>query len=59
MGVWHLTVVGVDDLEVLDGGLSDPSVEVEDVRLGLLIPAGGFVHQGNQFLCVFVCMTDQ
>lgn len=55
----HLTVVWVDDLEVLDRGLGDPPVKVEDVRLGLLIPAGGFVHQGNEFLCVFVCMTDQ
>lgn len=31
MGVRHLTVVRVDDLEVLDGGLGDPSVKVEDV----------------------------
>lgn len=27
----HLTVVRVDDLEVLDGGLGDTSMEVEHV----------------------------
>lgn len=54
-----LTVVRVDDLEVLDGGLGDTSVEVEHIRLSLLIPARGFVHQGDQFVCVVVCMADQ
>lgn len=30
-GQSHLTVVRVDDLEVLDGGLGDTSVEVEHI----------------------------
>lgn len=59
MDVRPLTVVRVDDLEVLDRGLRDSPVEVEDERLGLFIPAGGFVHQGDQFVGVFVCVAGQ
>lgn len=59
MDVWCFTVVRVDDLEVLDWGLRDSPVEVKDKRLGLFIPAGRFVHQGDQFLGVLVCMAGQ
>lgn len=56
---WHLTVVRVDDLEVFDGGLCDTAVEVQHVRVGLFVPAGGFVHQGHQVVCVAVLVADQ
>lgn len=59
MDVWCFTVVRVDDLEVFDGGLRDPPMEVEDEWLGLFIPAGRFVHQGDQFVGVFVCVAGQ
>lgn len=59
MDVRRLTVVWVDDLEVLDWGLRDSPMEVEDKRLGLFIPAGGFVRQGDQFVGVFVCVAGQ
>lgn len=59
MDVWCFTVVRVDDLEVFDRGLRDSPVEVKDKRLGLFIPAGRFVHQGDQFVGVFVCVTGQ
>lgn len=49
----------MNDLEVLDGGLGDAPVEVEDVGLGLFIPAGGFVHQGDEVVCVAVLMASQ
>lgn len=55
----RLTVVGVNDLEVLDRGLGDTSMEVEHVWLSLFVPAGGFVHQGDQFVGVVVCVADQ
>jgi len=54
-----LTVVWMDDLEVLDGGLRDAPVEVEHVGLTLLVPAGRFVHQGDQVVCVPVVMTNK
>lgn len=59
MDVWCLTVVRVDDLEVFDRGLCDSPVEVKDERLWLFIPAGRFVHQGDQFVGVFVCMAGE
>jgi hypothetical protein len=33
------------DLKVLDAGLSDASVKVEDVRLGVIVPHRSFVVQ--------------
>lgn len=33
-----LTVFAVHDLEVLDGGLGDSAVEVENVRLSFVVP---------------------
>ena len=56
---WDLTVVVVDDLEVLDGGLGDAAVEVEHVGLALLVPAGGFIDQRHQVVCVPVVMANQ
>lgn len=49
----------MDDLEVLDGGLRHPSVEVEHVRLSLFVPRRGFVHQGHQLVRVVVRVTEQ
>lgn len=56
---WCRTIVRMDDLEVLDGSLGDPSMEVEHVWLSLFVPGWGFVHQGDQFVCVTVCMTNE
>lgn len=53
------TIVRVDDLEVFDRGLGDTSVKVEHVRLSLFVPARGFVHQGDQFVRVAICMAGQ
>jgi len=50
----RLTVVRVDDLEVLDGGLGDAAVEVQHVGLRLLVPARALVPQGDQPLRVAV-----
>ena len=35
----------MDNLEVLDGCLSDAAVEIEDVALGVLIPHRRFITQ--------------
>ena len=47
---WDLTVVVVDDLEVLDGGLGDAAVEVEHVGLRVVVPHGRLVVQLDQVL---------
>lgn len=47
------------DLEVLDRSLGDASVEVQDVRLSLLVPAGRLVRQGHQVVCVAVGVANQ
>lgn len=54
-----LTVVGVDDLEVFDGGLSDSPVEVQHERVCLLVPARSFVHQRHQFVSAVAAVTRQ
>lgn len=51
---WGLTVVVVDDLEVLHRRLGDPAVEVQDVGLGVIVPDRGLVVQLNQVLHGFV-----
>ena len=51
---WGLTVVVVDDLEVLHRRLSDPAVEVQDVGLGVIVPDRGLVVQLDQVLHGFV-----
>lgn len=43
-----LTVVVADDLKVLHGGLSDAAVEVQHVRLSVVVPHGGLVVQLDQ-----------
>lgn len=45
-----LTVFAVDYLEVLDGGLGDPAVEVEHVRGSFFIPHRCFVVKLDQIL---------
>ena len=45
-----LTVVVVDDLEVLDGRLGDAAVEVEHVGLRVVVPQRRLVVQLNQVL---------
>lgn len=54
-----LTVVRVDDLEVFDRGLSDTAVEVKHIRLRLFVPARGFIHQGDKFVCVATSVSGQ
>ena len=44
--VLHVGVV--DDLEVLDRGLGDAAVEVEDIALSLIIPHWGLVMNLNK-----------
>lgn len=56
---FKFTILRVDDLEVLHGGLRDAAVEVEHVRLRLLVPAGTFVDQGHQLVHVVVRMARQ
>lgn len=49
-----LTVVVMDDLKVLDRGLRDPAMEVENVGLGVVVPHRGLIVELNHTLCVFV-----
>lgn len=46
----RLTIVVMDDLKVLDGGLCDAAVEIEHVGLGVVVPHGGLVVQLDQVL---------
>ena len=46
----QLTVIWMDDLEVLDGGLGDAAVEVEHVGLRVVVPDGRLVVQLDQVL---------
>lgn len=48
-----ITVVVVDELEILDGGLGDAAVKVEDVRLRLVVPDGRLVVQLQQTVADF------
>lgn len=43
MGPQILTVIGVDNLEVLDRSLGDSALEVEGVGATVIIPDGGLV----------------
>lgn len=54
-----LTVVVVDDLEILDGGLSDSAVEVEHVGLGVVVPHGRLVVEFDDALRALVLPSCQ
>lgn len=54
-----LTVIAMDDLEVLHGGLGDTPVEVEYVGLGVVVPHRGLVLQLNDALRVLVLPACQ
>lgn len=54
-----LTVVVVDDLEILDGGLCDSAVEVEHVGLSVVVPHGRLVVELNDAFCVLVLPSCQ
>lgn len=49
----------MDDLKVLDRGLCDPSMEVENIGLGVVVPHRGLVVELNHTLCVFVLPSCQ
>lgn len=49
-----LTVILMDNLEVLHRGLSDSPMEIQDVRLSVIIPDWSLVVQLNQVLQVFI-----
>lgn len=49
-----LTVIAMDDLEVLHGGLCDAPMEVEDVGLCVIIPDRRLVLQLNDTLHVLI-----
>lgn len=49
-----LTVAAVHNLEVLDGGVGDTAVEVENVGLGLIIPHRRLVVQLDNVVHVLV-----
>lgn len=54
-----LTVIVVDDLEILDRGLSDPAVEVEHVGLRIVVPHRRLVVKFNHAFCVLVLPSGQ
>lgn len=54
-----LTIIVVNDLEILDGGLSDSAVEVEHVRLRVVVPHGRLVVELDHALCVLVLPPGQ
>lgn len=54
-----LTVFVVDDLEVLNGGLSDTSVEVKNMRSRLLVPYGCLVVELDHVVHVSVLVSDE
>lgn len=49
-----LTVIAMDDLEVLHGGLCDTSVEVQYVGLRVIVPDRCLVLQLNDALRVLI-----
>lgn len=55
----RLTVTAVHNLEVFDGGVGDPAVEIEDVGLGLVVPHWGFVVQLDHVVHVPVLPSHQ
>lgn len=54
-----LTVIVVDDLEILDRGLSDPAVKVEHVGLRIVVPHRRLVVKFNHTFCVLVLPSGQ
>lgn len=54
-----LTVIVVNDLEILDGGLSDSAVEVEHIGLCIVIPHRRLVVKFNHAFCVLVLPPRQ
>lgn len=55
----QLTVFAVDDLKVLDRRLCDPTVEVEYVRRGVIIPNWSLVVQLDQVVQMPVLVAHQ
>lgn len=55
----ELTVIVVNDLEILDRGLCDSAVEVEHIRLCIIIPHGRLVVKLNNAFCVLVLPPGQ
>lgn len=53
-GAATLTVIAVDDLEVLHRSLCDTAVEVKYIGLCVIIPDWRLVLQLNDALCVLV-----
>lgn len=49
----------MNDLKILDRGLSDSAVEVEHVRLRVVVPHRRLVVQFNHTLCVFILPPGQ
>lgn len=59
LGPQTLTVVRVDYLEVLDGGLGDAALEVEGVGAAVLVPHGRLVVQLDEALERLVLPTHK
>lgn len=49
-----LTIVIMDNLEVLHRSLCDSTMEIQNIGLGVIIPDWCFVVQLNDTLCIFV-----
>lgn len=49
----------MDDLEILDRGLSDPAVEVKHVGLRVVVPHRRLVVKFNHAFCVLVLPSGQ
>ena len=47
------TVIAVNDLKILYGSLSHPTVKVQHVRLGFFVPDGCFVVQLDEVVHFF------
>lgn len=54
-----LTVIVVNNLEILNGSLSDSAVEVEHVGLCVIVPHRRLVVKFNHALCVLVLPPGQ
>lgn len=59
MAIVSLTVFAVDDLEVLDRGLCDPSREVEDIGSRVVAPNWSFVVEFNQVVHLSVLVAHE
>ena len=49
----------MNDLEILDGGLSDSAVEVEHIGLRVIVPHRRLVVKFDHALCVLVLPPGQ